>query len=170
MYLLPDTIALVPLTQITPLRNDGNIKPQQIPFSSVTTTRIMSTSPVAIVTGGSSGIGLALVKHLRSLRWRVAIADLVKPDETITDTIFIQTDVTSWDAQFSMFKQVHAWGGRLDFCALNAGLDDRDDIFGSLSYDEKLVPGRPNTKAISVNFIGTYVQMSPAAWFRPRSK
>ena len=66
----------------------------------------MSTIPVAIVAGGSSGIGRALVNHLYSMGWMMAIADLVKPEELIPDTIFIQTDVTSWYAQFSMFKQV----------------------------------------------------------------
>lgn len=114
-------------------------------------------SPVAIVTGGSSGIGLALVKHLVSLGWKVVIADLLQPVDTILETLFIRTDISSWDQQADMFKQAYAWGKRLDFVALNAGVDDRDDIFSSLSYDAGKPPREPNTKTFSVNVNGTYV-------------
>jgi 15-hydroxyprostaglandin dehydrogenase (NAD) len=118
---------------------------------------VAMAGPVAIVTGGASGIGLALVQHLVSLRWKVVIADINPPEESIPDTLFVQTDVSSWEQQADMFKQAYAWGKRLDFCALNAGIDDRDDIFSTLSYDIDKPPRQPNTAPFSVNLTGTYV-------------
>ena len=66
--------------------------------------------PVAIVTGGASGIGWGLVQHLVSLKWRVVIADVQPPKESMADTLFIQTDISSWEQQADMFKQVHSFG------------------------------------------------------------
>lgn len=113
--------------------------------------------PVAIVTGGASGIGLALVKHLVSLGWMVVVADIQRPDGPVPETLFVQTDISSWDQQAAMFKEAYEWGKRLDFCALNAGIDDRDDIFSTLSYDVQTLPIQPNTATFSVNITGTYV-------------
>ncbi len=116
--------------------------------------------PVAIVTGGSSGIGLALVRHLLSRRWKVVVADIHPPPrEVVDDVLFLQTDISSWEQQADTFGKAYAWGGnRLDFCALNAGIDDRDDIFHTLSHDVDKPPRRPNTKTFDVNITGTYVR------------
>lgn len=110
--------------------------------------------PVAVVTGASSGIGLALVHHLVSLKWNVVMADVTPVDDHIAGTIFVKTDITSWDQQTNLFKNAYEWQGRLDFCALNAGIDDRDDIFTFL--DEP--PKRPNLSTFDVNIVGTYVE------------
>jgi NAD(P)-dependent dehydrogenase (short-subunit alcohol dehydrogenase family) len=75
-------------------------------------------SPVAIVTGGSSGIGLALVQQLVSQGWTVVIADINPPRQSISDTLFVKTDISSWEQQADMFKQAYVWGKHLDFCAL----------------------------------------------------
>jgi len=97
---------------------------------------------VAIVTGASSGIGLALTKHLLTQKWRVVMADtnasvgapLAK--EFGEDALFIQTDVSVYSQQASLFSQAFAWGGkRLDFLAANAGIDDKQSLY---STDEEL--------------------------------
>ncbi|KAI7968203.1 hypothetical protein EIK77_010373 [Talaromyces pinophilus] len=113
------------------------------------------TRPVAIVTGGSSGIGLALVQHLVSLGWRVVISDINPPKVSIDQTVFFPADVASWDQQAKMFEAAYAWGKRLDFCALNAGIDDRDDVFDSLSLNVNNPPRKPNTQTFDVNLTGT---------------
>lgn len=114
--------------------------------------------PVAIVTGGSSGIGIGLVQHLRALKWRVVVADLNPPTETLDEnTLFIKTDISSWDQQAEMFRKAYDWGKRLDFVALNAGVIDRDDIFNTLSHDLNKPPRQPSITTFIVNIIGTYV-------------
>ncbi|KAF5016145.1 hypothetical protein F66182_12272, partial [Fusarium sp. NRRL 66182] len=122
-------------------------------------------APVAIVTGGSSGIGLALVQHLVSLGWRVVISDIIPPTVSIERTVFFPADIASWDQQAKLFEAAYAWGRRLDFCALNAGIDDRDDIFDSLSLDINKPPRQPNMKTIDVNLTGTYYGIKLAAHY-----
>lgn len=106
-------------------------------------------APVAIVTGASSGIGLALTKHLLERNWNVVMADMNKAKEDLDNTLVVQTDISSWDQQASMFRQAYEWRGRLDFCALNAGIDDRDDIFHSISKDISKPPKEPNMRTVS---------------------
>ncbi|KIY01727.1 uncharacterized protein Z520_01865 [Fonsecaea multimorphosa CBS 102226] len=122
--------------------------------------------PIAIVTGGSSGIGAAFVAHLVSLGWNVVVADIHQPKHALSGTLYIHTDVSSWEQQADMFKQAYDWGGqRLDFCALNAGIDDRDDIFNTLSHDLHKPPKKPNTDTFAVNITGTYYGVKLAAHY-----
>ncbi|OAP64279.1 hypothetical protein AYL99_00251 [Fonsecaea erecta] len=102
--------------------------------------------PTAIITGGSSGIGDALVRYLCSLKWRVVIADINPPKESLLDTLFIRTDIASWDDQAEAFRQAYAWSGRLDFVALNAGVDGGEEIFSTLSYEADKLPSQPNAR------------------------
>lgn len=108
--------------------------------------------PLAIITGGSSGIGLALANHLLAKAWNVAVLDIQAPREPLSPTervLFIQTDVADWASNAAAFAQAFAWGGdRLDFVALNAGIDDRDDIFHSL---QATPPRKPNMLTFEIN-------------------
>ncbi|KAI6881851.1 hypothetical protein KC334_g16515, partial [Hortaea werneckii] len=112
--------------------------------------------PTAIVTGSSSGIGLALSKDLSRRGWAVVRADVNEPTESIENSIFVRTDISSWDQQAALFRQAFAWQNRLDFFAANAGIDDRDDIFKSISIDPQNPPKQPNMKTFDVNLTGTY--------------
>ncbi|GAB7338214.1 hypothetical protein MBLNU457_4552t1 [Dothideomycetes sp. NU457] len=122
--------------------------------------------PVAIVTGASSGIGLALTQHLLSKSFNVAMLDLNPPPSSFPQsesTKYIRTDASNWDSLASAFAQVHAWHSRLDFVALNAGIDDRDDIFSSISSDAP--PKKPNMLTFEVNLFGPYYGMKLAAHY-----
>lgn len=121
--------------------------------------------PVAIITGACSGIGLALTKHLIERQWAVAMLDVNPPKEDVPNTKFFQTNIASWDEQAAAFKSAYEWHGRLDFAALNAGIDDRDDIFNSISEEQAKAPRQPNLLCFEVNLNGTYYGIKLAAHY-----
>lgn len=53
----------------------------------------------------------------------------------------------------------------MDFVALNAGIDDRDDIFASISCDATRPPRRPNMLTFAVNLYGPYYGLKLAAHY-----
>jgi NAD(P)-dependent dehydrogenase (short-subunit alcohol dehydrogenase family) len=64
--------------------------------------------PVAVVTGAGSGTGLALTTHLLAKNYRVVMADIQNKhlgEELGENVLFVETDVSSWDAQAALFKQ-----------------------------------------------------------------
>lgn len=156
---------------------------------------------VAIVTGGSSGIGLALTLHLATKDWHVFILDVQEPISAVpTESVtFLQTDISDWDQLASAFQTAHSRFSRrmsrpspaidtyphllrlshhhrlstnrltphvtVDFVALNAGIDDRDDIFSSTSGDPARPPRRPNMLTFAVNLYGPYYGLKLAAHY-----
>jgi 15-hydroxyprostaglandin dehydrogenase (NAD) len=98
-----------------------------------------SSNPVAIVTGGASGIGFACVQNLLKRGFKVCIADankaagaealssLTSHENNVT---FFPCDVSDYSQQQKLFATAFSWGGnRLDFAALNAGIDDRQSLY-----------------------------------------
>ena len=104
----------------------------------ITTVTSMS-QPVAIITGGASGIGLAVTKHLLAApyNYKVVIADQVPEsvgtplaDSLGPNCLFHRTDVSNYAQQAAVFAKAFEWGGsRLDFLAANAGIDDRESLY-----------------------------------------
>ncbi|EME48933.1 hypothetical protein DOTSEDRAFT_95283, partial [Dothistroma septosporum NZE10] len=118
--------------------------------------------PTAVITGASSGIGLALTEYLLARNWHVVMADLQAPPNLLNNTLFIATDISCWSSNASLFHQAYQWHSRLDFIALNAGIDDRDDIFNSIS---PTAPKEPSMKTFQTNLLGTYYGMKLAAHY-----
>ncbi|OAL38988.1 hypothetical protein AYO20_01739 [Fonsecaea nubica] len=129
-----------------------------------------TTMKTAIVTGGCSGIGLGLVKHLLSQPdWRVVIAD-IRADaypaiagDLGGDSIrhvFVATDVGSWESQAALFREAFAWsGGRIDFLAANAGVAEKEHIAlanpAAADYEAD-EPSKPPMLCTQVNQIGVF--------------
>ncbi|OCT49814.1 hypothetical protein CLCR_07079 [Cladophialophora carrionii] len=125
----------------------------------------------AIVTGGCSGIGLGLVRHLLSSpndqQWRVVIAD-IRPEAyaAISSTLdgsrhmFIHTDVGSWDSQAALFRRAYDYGGgKIDFFAANAGTAEREHLtLGNPLRPEDVdgEPTQPNMLCTQVNQIAVF--------------
>jgi NAD(P)-dependent dehydrogenase (short-subunit alcohol dehydrogenase family) len=82
---------------------------------------------VAIVTGGASGIGAAIVKLFLSSGAKVAIFDIQNALEPSTDPSahFVKVNVTSEESVKSAVSEVISKWGKLDVLVNNAGIMDR---------------------------------------------
>lgn len=78
---------------------------------------------VYIVTGGSSGIGAAIVKELADEGAKVVDADLNEPKEAHENVTFMHTDVTNKDDVFTTVKATVDQFGHIDGVVNNAGIN-----------------------------------------------
>ncbi|KAJ4387366.1 hypothetical protein N0V93_007957 [Gnomoniopsis smithogilvyi] len=109
---------------------------------------------VVIVTGGSSGIGLATVELLLANGAVVVNADLIAPATSPSGSYtFIQTDVTSWPQLNALFKKTKAQHSRIDHVFLNAGLGPRTDYLAT-DVDENGDLKEPPTTLLDVSLKG----------------
>lgn len=76
----------------------------------------------AVVTGGASGIGLAISRQFSQLNILTYILDLRKPEETLKNTRFIKTDVTSPSDVKSAHQQIKQQNHTPDILVNNAGV------------------------------------------------
>ncbi|KAK7205160.1 hypothetical protein BZA70DRAFT_175132 [Myxozyma melibiosi] len=127
---------------------------------------------VAIVTGGSSGMGLALVKNLLARKYaHVVIADLAPPTEDSVASLldstvsFFKTDVTSWDNQSALFKSTFEKFGHIDVVALNAGIAETDSIFA----EDNDGPVPLNLKTVTVDLDAQIMGFRLALWYMRRN-
>jgi NAD(P)-dependent dehydrogenase (short-subunit alcohol dehydrogenase family) len=93
---------------------------------------------VVAVTGGASGIGLAIVRKLIALKAKVAVADVQDCPQELTDTtdvMFTKVDVSSRTAVHKWVQAIIGSFGRLDGMCANAGISPpegevaSDDLF-----------------------------------------
>jgi NAD(P)-dependent dehydrogenase (short-subunit alcohol dehydrogenase family) len=93
----------------------------------------MADQKVAIVTGGSSGIGRATAVALAKERVKVTVAArrAKEGEETVrlvkkagSDGIFVKTDVANEDDVRSLVEKTAKTYGRLDFAFNNAGIEE----------------------------------------------
>lgn len=126
---------------------------------------VPDVSKVAIITGGTSGIGLALAQHLHSKGWRVALvgrrSDIGQRqassiDPTGQTAVFEQCNVASYSEQATTFKAVWDRWGRLDLLIANAGGVDSGSLYNfrrrGVGVDD--VPPEPDTTCTDVHFKG----------------
>ncbi|KAF2017902.1 NAD(P)-binding protein [Aaosphaeria arxii CBS 175.79] len=104
---------------------------------------------VAVVTGGSSGIGLATVELLGSLGASVVNGDVQAP-KTPGDVTFVQADVRSWTDLVKLFKTAKDKHGRVDYVFVNAGIGPRANYL-ELEVDENGDPKAPNSDTVDIN-------------------
>lgn len=89
----------------------------------MTETWLGLSKKVFIVTGGSSGIGAAIVDKLLSLGAIVYNADLKNNEKKDDALFFVQTDVTDAEEVNNLVAKVIATQGRIDGLVNNAGIN-----------------------------------------------
>lgn len=85
---------------------------------------------VAVITGGSSGLGAATAIRFADCGARVVIADLKSAgvEKVIAEkhgekaATFVECDVTQESSIAAMVKEAARWGGRVDIACNYAGL------------------------------------------------
>ena len=127
----------------------------------------------AVVTGGSSGIGLGAVQVLLDHNARVFILDISKPPETLIhpNLTHIETDISSWPAlvkAFAVITTVHK--SAVDIAIANAGVFEHElyanqclvPLAADASAWSKLENEAPIYGCVEVNLRGTlnFVQIA----------
>ncbi|ORY06027.1 hypothetical protein BCR34DRAFT_666720 [Clohesyomyces aquaticus] len=110
----------------------------------------MSTNRVAIITGGASGMGLAVAQTL-SIQggWDIHILDLNTESGESTarslgpNATFHKCNVTSYDSLGSIFNTIYTQSSRLDFVFANAGIAEHGNFFAPKAADCDGIPPPP---------------------------
>ncbi|KAG4257742.1 hypothetical protein FPRO04_07963 [Fusarium proliferatum] len=117
-----------------------------------------------VVTGGASGIGLAITRHFAAQGHMVAVLDVNSktgpdvvaevskqyPQATVS---FRWCDVSSWEGQYAVFDQIYReHGDRIDIVIANAGISD--PVVGALDCTPTEFPRKPNLKMQDINLNG----------------
>lgn len=108
---------------------------------------------VALVTGGASGIGAAVVRRLMSAGARVAAVDLA-PSGAEQESLAVQADVTDDPSVRAAVERVLQEWGRLDVLVNNAGIGAQGTVADNSDDEWRCV--------LDVNLLGM-VRMSRAA-------
>jgi len=118
---------------------------------------------VVIVTGGASGIGLAISKLFASRGSRVAILDVnLEASRRAAAEVaaafpraavhFERCDVSSWESQKVAFGFVYRTFGRIDVVVANAGISEQGAT--SLAALGRKTLEEPSMRTLNVNFVG----------------
>lgn len=113
---------------------------------------------VVIVTGGTSGIGLSIVRDLCSLGVKVVNADVNEGEFVHENLMFIQTDVSSRSSVEHAVEQTIEHFGKIDAVVNNAGINipallaDTHQAHGKYELNDEVFD-----KMVAINQKGVYL-------------
>lgn len=111
---------------------------------------------VAVVTGGSSGLGLATVSALREAGARVAVLDLNPPRDMVEDVgrlVYVETDVARTDSVEHAMARIDEYFDAVDVCVNAAGVSHSGKVVGS---GGRALPLEQFRRTIDVNLVGAF--------------
>jgi NAD(P)-dependent dehydrogenase (short-subunit alcohol dehydrogenase family) len=125
------------------------------------------TSQTAVITGGSSGIGLQTAIILHALGNNIGIIDRHPPTSSSDPSspshapasllasprfAFAQADITSWASHVQAFETLHRQFQRIDTVFVNAGIAEHGDQFFSSTLDPATgLLSEPDRRVIDVD-------------------
>ncbi|KOS42326.1 hypothetical protein ACN38_g6772 [Penicillium nordicum] len=125
---------------------------------------------VALITGGTSGIGLAVAKDLiQTGGWQVNIIGSNQERgqdaaASLLNVTFYQADVRNYQQLAGVFDQIFHATGRIDFVFANAGRAEYTDFFVK---SETGIPPEPSSEIVDVNLNGAlYTSYLAMHYFR----
>ncbi|KEF55931.1 uncharacterized protein A1O9_07511 [Exophiala aquamarina CBS 119918] len=125
------------------------------------------TGKTALITGGSNGIGAAMVQAYARLNASIVIADLPSTSSSakkVIDSlkhparaIFVPVDITDWSSMVGLFKTAISRFGTVDIVVANAGVMETKPFF-DFEVDEATGDLREDagvTRVLDINLKGT---------------
>lgn len=135
-----------------------------------------SDSPVAVITGGASGMGLALAEDLAQKNWKVAILDINDKggkalEEKFSGKVsYLRANVVDYEAQAVAFESVWKSWGRLDLVWANAGIGDRIPYLDPPAKLDGERPPKPDVLVIDVDLYGAVYSSYLALFYFRKNK
>ncbi|KAH7386432.1 hypothetical protein BKA64DRAFT_735354 [Cadophora sp. MPI-SDFR-AT-0126] len=131
------------------------------------------TGKTVVVTGGASGIGLALVKFFASHATNIAVLDISTPPPTLLSSLqtefpastfsFQKCDISNWEEQVSVFETVYKHFGSVDVVCANAGVSEIGKFLEREEEGEG--PRKPGLKTLNINLLGTLYSIKLAVYY-----
>jgi len=113
-----------------------------------------------IVTGGASGLGLAVLRFFASQACKINILDLA-PTASLLSSLAAEfpaatfashtCDISDWDSQAAVFADVYSKSGGIDIVFANAGITE----VGHFLEKSEGEPVKPQMKTLDVDLVGT---------------
>ncbi|KAF4943562.1 hypothetical protein FGADI_13320 [Fusarium gaditjirri] len=144
-------------------------------YDSTTDTSSQAQRLSVVVTGGASGIGLAMTRQFAAQGHMVAVLDI--NSQTGPDAVaevakqypqaklsFKWCDVSSWEGQYAVFDQAYReHGDHIDIVIANAGISD--PVVGALDCTPTEFPRKPNLRMQDINLNGVIYSVGLAVHY-----
>jgi NAD(P)-dependent dehydrogenase (short-subunit alcohol dehydrogenase family) len=146
---------------------DSNLDGKSVIVTGILSSPSVSSEPQLMLSGGASGIGLAIVRFFAARSTRISILDIsasaaqkvfssLQTEFPAATFLFKKCDISSWDEQKAVFAEVYKETGSVDYVFANAGVSE----IGNFLERDTGEPVKPTLKTIDINLVGTLYSTS----------